>query len=170
MENEPTTKTPIPPRPGFRNFAFCILIFALPNPLSICLFVPSCLSGPDSRSTLVESPLQIALFSAKRTQFSQRQNQRNLLCRKGLPKQTTPGHSRKTNPNEPNLSKRKNAPKPLPRKALWKNFVSSTPAKRTQSNPIPPSRWDEIRDTRCEAKPPIPNVYPDFAFNSLWKG
>jgi len=87
-------------------------------------------------STYVEISLQIRLFFAKRTQFLQQQKSRNSLCRKGLPKQTTPGHSKKTNPIEPNLSKRKNDPKPLPRKALWKNFVSSTPAKRTQSKPI----------------------------------
>jgi hypothetical protein len=29
MENEATTKTPIPTRSGFRNFALCTLIFAL---------------------------------------------------------------------------------------------------------------------------------------------
>jgi len=54
MENEATTKTPIPARPGFRNFAPCTLIF----PFSI-----------RRRSTLVESPLQIALFFAKQSQF-----------------------------------------------------------------------------------------------------
>ena len=59
MENEATTKTPIPARSGFRNFAsglhsrfggvgFCILIFALPNPLSLYFFVPLCLSGHES--------------------------------------------------------------------------------------------------------------------------
>jgi len=59
MENEATTKTSIPARSGFRNFAsglhsrfggvgFCILIFALPNPLSLYFFVPLCLSGHES--------------------------------------------------------------------------------------------------------------------------
>jgi hypothetical protein len=48
MENEATTKTPIPTTSGFRNFALCTLIFALPNSLSVCLFVPLCLSGQDS--------------------------------------------------------------------------------------------------------------------------
>jgi hypothetical protein len=45
MENEGTTKTPIPTRSGFRNFALCILIFALPNPLSLCSFVSQWLCG-----------------------------------------------------------------------------------------------------------------------------
>jgi len=34
MENKATIKPPIPTTSGFRNFAFCSLIFALPNPLS----------------------------------------------------------------------------------------------------------------------------------------
>jgi len=54
MENEATSKTPIPARPGSRNFAICTLIFAF----SISL-----------PSTLVETPLQIAPFFAKQTQF-----------------------------------------------------------------------------------------------------
>jgi hypothetical protein len=59
MENEATTKTPIPTRPGFRNFALCTLIFAF----SISL-----------PSTLVETPLQIAPFFAKQSQFVAAQN------------------------------------------------------------------------------------------------
>jgi len=50
MENEATTKTPIPTRSGFRNFAICTLIFAF----SISL-----------PSTLVETPLQISLLFRK---------------------------------------------------------------------------------------------------------
>ena len=34
MENKATIKTAIPTTSGFRNFAFCTSIFALPNPLS----------------------------------------------------------------------------------------------------------------------------------------
>jgi len=48
MENEATTKTPIPTRSGFRNFAVCTLIFAFS------------ITRP---STVVETPLQISLFS-----------------------------------------------------------------------------------------------------------
>ena len=73
MENEATTKTPIPPRSGFRNFAFCTLTFAFSTYLSCHEFiatespflpmdyfsvfsafsvavslVPSCLSGHES--------------------------------------------------------------------------------------------------------------------------
>jgi hypothetical protein len=77
MENEAPTKTPIPTTSGFRNFALCIclhpdplgLIFALANPLSLCLFAPLCLSGQDLRSTLVETSLQIGPFFAKQSQF-----------------------------------------------------------------------------------------------------
>jgi hypothetical protein len=50
MENEATTKTPIPARPGFRNFALCTLIFAFSIRLP---------------STLVETPLQISPFFRK---------------------------------------------------------------------------------------------------------
>ena len=86
MESESTTKTPIPTRSGFRNFPLCTLVFAF---------------SISQRSTLVETPLQIALFFAKQTQFFQGQTQRNSLCRKGLPEQTTPGPFEKTNPIEP---------------------------------------------------------------------
>ena len=55
MENEATTKTPILTRSGFRNSALCTLIFAL----SISL-----------PSTLVETPLQIALFFCKTNPIS----------------------------------------------------------------------------------------------------
>jgi len=137
MENEATTKTPIPARPGFRIFALCTLIFAL----SISL-----------PSTLVEPPLQIHLFFAKRTQFLRQQKRRNLLRCKGLRKQTAPPHSKKTNPNEPNqtqFAQSQNDPKPLSRRALWKYFVSSTPAKQTQSNPIS----NDQRQVKAKSKP-----------------
>jgi len=39
MENEPTTKTPIPTRLGFRNFALCTLIFAFSTYLSCHEFI-----------------------------------------------------------------------------------------------------------------------------------
>ncbi len=112
MENEPTTKTPIPThraslfwilspascllpyppiptRSGFRNFALCTLIFAF----SIIL-----------RSTLVEPPLQITLFSAKQTQFPHAKNQCKPLCRKELHQYSALRRPRKTNPIEPNSS------------------------------------------------------------------
>ena len=106
MENEATTKTPIPPRPGFRNFALCTFIFALPNPLSVCLFAPSCLSGQDPRSTLVETPLQISLFSAEQSQFQNGQYKHKYSKNKGLCQRTTNNEQRtlfKTNPIKPNF-------------------------------------------------------------------
>jgi hypothetical protein len=189
--------------PAGRSFRF---------PLSVRLFVPLCLSGQDPRSTLVERPLQISLFSAKQTQFSQGQNQRNplytlsfrpkarfqraeaeestsilspspktpiwpnlpkshglyyakrtqfsygqnqcnLLCRKDLPKQTTPGHSKKTNPNEPNSSKRKNDPTPLPRKALWKTSPPSDPGKTNPIKPNSPSKTHAATPQNANSKP-----------------
>jgi len=39
MENEATTKAPIPTRPGFRNFALCTLIFAFSTYLSCHEFI-----------------------------------------------------------------------------------------------------------------------------------
>src|SRR4030042_3869606 len=104
MENEATTKTPIPMRSGFHNFGICTLIFALPNPLSLCLFVPLCLSGQDPRSTLVERPLQIALFYAKQTQFQNGQYRHKYSKNKGLCQRTTNNEPRtlsKTNPIKP---------------------------------------------------------------------
>jgi len=87
MENEATTKTPIPIH---RESLFWIL-----SPV-FCPTRPSCPACP--RSTLVETPLQIALFFAKQTQCAQSQN----------------------------------APKPLSRKALWKNYPPPAPAKQSQ--------------------------------------
>jgi len=59
MENEATTKTPIPARSGFRNFAFCTLHFDFPTanlpiqsiqpqapPDLLYPFIPSCPSCP----------------------------------------------------------------------------------------------------------------------------
>jgi len=69
MENEATTKTLIPTRSGFRNFAICTLIFAF----SISL-----------PSTLVETPLQISLFFAKQSQFQNGQYKHKYSNTKGL--------------------------------------------------------------------------------------
>jgi len=124
MENEATTKTPIPASSGFPNFAICtsIFVFSITRP-----------------STLVETPLQIALFFCKtkpissspyptqlpvsqrvmkanhpwpleenkpnRTQFQNRQNEDNHRDSKGLCKSTTNNEQRtlfKTNPIKPN--------------------------------------------------------------------
>ena len=58
MENKATTKTPIPIHRES--------LFWIPSPV-FCPTRPSC---PACRhSTLVETPLQIALFYAKQTQF-----------------------------------------------------------------------------------------------------
>ena len=69
MQNEATTKPLIPTRSGFHSLALYTSVFAF----SISL-----------PSTLVETPLQIALFFAKQTQFPQGHTQRNSLYRKGL--------------------------------------------------------------------------------------
>jgi hypothetical protein len=90
---------------GVRNFASCILIFALPNPLSVGLFVPLCLSGQDPRSTLVETPLQISLFFAKQTQFQNGQYKHKYSKNKVLCQRTTNNEQQtllKTNPIKPN--------------------------------------------------------------------
>jgi hypothetical protein len=126
MENKTTTKTPIPTTSGFLNFAFCTLIFAFSTYLSChefiateppflsmdyfsvfsafsvaVSFVPLCLGGQDPRSTLVEPPLQIALFYAKQTQFLQRQNQHNLFSPKGLHQYSAPPRPKKQSQSNP---------------------------------------------------------------------
>ena len=70
-------------------------------PLSVCLFVPSCLSGQDPRSTLVETRLQIHLFFAKQTQFQNGQYKHKYSNSKGLCQRTTNNEHQtlpKTNP------------------------------------------------------------------------
>jgi len=95
MENEATTKTPIPTRSGFRNVALCTSILAFSTYLSChefiatepaflsmdyfsvfsafsvaISFVPLCLGGQDPRSTLVERALQIAPFLQNKANFT----------------------------------------------------------------------------------------------------
>jgi len=70
-------------------------------PLSVCLFVPLCLSGQDPRSTLVETPLQIALFFAKQTQFQNGQYKHNYSKHKGLCQSTTNNEQRTLSKNKP---------------------------------------------------------------------
>jgi len=108
MENEATTKTPIPTRSGFRNFALCTLIFAfsirgpspwLPKPNSSppprqphnlpipccpvyllpCCPVPLLSCSPPRPLHLSRLLYRSPCFCAKQTQFPQGQNQRNLL-------------------------------------------------------------------------------------------
>jgi len=75
MENEATTKTPIPARSGIPLLSpvFCLLssVSCLLSPVFCLLSSVSCLLPypPILPSTLVETPLQIALFFAKQTQF-----------------------------------------------------------------------------------------------------
>jgi hypothetical protein len=74
-------------------------------PLSVCLFVPLCLSALYPRSTLVETPLQISLFFAKQTQFQNGQYKHKYSKNKGLCQRTTNNEQRtlpKTNPIKPN--------------------------------------------------------------------
>jgi hypothetical protein len=90
MENEATTKTPTPTRSAFRSFALCTLIFAF---------------SIRRRSTTVETPLQISLFSAKQSQFQNGQYKHKYSNTKGLCQRTTNNEQRmlfKTNPIKPN--------------------------------------------------------------------
>jgi hypothetical protein len=121
MENEPTTKTPIP---AHRASLFCLLspVFCFLSPVScllssvfcllspafcflssvFCPTRPSCPACPPS--TLVETPLQITLFSAKQTQFQNGQYRHKYNKNKGLCQRTTDNEQRtlsKTNPIPP---------------------------------------------------------------------
>jgi len=129
MENESTTKPPIPTH---RESLFWIL-----SPVSCLLPYP-----PILPSTLVETPLQIALFFAKQTQFSQRQNQCNSLCRKGLPKQTGPGPFEKTNPIEPKRTQFQNGQykhKYSKNKGLCQRTTNNEQRTLFKTNPIKPN-------------------------------
>jgi len=84
--------------PAGRSFKF---------PLLVRIFVPLCLSGQDPRSTLVEPPLQIALFFAKQSQFAQSQNDPKPLSLRALWKSLPPPTPRKTNPIKPNFKRSK---------------------------------------------------------------
>jgi hypothetical protein len=135
MKNNATIKPPIPVHRGIpRQTAFCLLysVFSLARPSC-----PACL-----RSTLVETPLQIPLFFAKRTQFSQRQTQHNSLCRKGLPKKTTTGHSKKTNPIEPKQTQFQNGQykhKYSKNKGLCQRTTNNEQRMLFKTNPIEPN-------------------------------
>jgi hypothetical protein len=93
-------------------------------------------------SMYVEISLQIRLFFAKRTQFLQQQKRRNLLGRKGLPKQTTPGHSKKTNPIEPNRTQFQNRQykhKYGKNKGLYQRTTNNEQRTLFKTNPIKPN-------------------------------
>jgi len=62
----------------------------------------SILTPPPKSPIWPNLPRNHDLYYAKQSQFPKRQNQRNLLCRKGLRKQTTPARFEKTNPIKPN--------------------------------------------------------------------
>jgi hypothetical protein len=92
-------------------------------------------------SMYVEISLQIRLFFAKRTQFLQQQKRRNLLGRKGLPKQTTPGHSKKTNPIEPKRTQFQNGQyehKCSKNKGLCQRTTNNEQRTLFKTNPIKP--------------------------------
>ena len=98
--------TKIKPRhhPAGRSFKF---------PLSVRLFVPLCLRGQDLPSTLVETPLQIHLFSAKQTQFQNGQYKHKYSSNKVLCHRITTDEQRtlfKTNPIKPNFKRRTSLP------------------------------------------------------------
>jgi hypothetical protein len=63
----------------------------------------ACPSSPACRpSTLVETPLQIAPFFAKQTQFPNPQNHHNLFYPKDLPQYSAPSNEKKQSQNKPN--------------------------------------------------------------------
>jgi len=148
MENEATTKTPIPTRPGFRNFAFCILIFALPNPLSVRLFVPLSLSGQDPRSTLVEAPLQISSFLQNEPNSSKAKPNTTPFAAKVYRDKSPLATRRKrtqSNPNEPNVKIGKMKISTKISTEIVRVYANQQRTmnnerypKQTQSNPIPP--------------------------------
>ena len=76
----------------------------LKSPLSLYFFAPSCLSGQDPHSTIVERALQITPFYAKQTQFPKNQNHYNLLYCKDLSEYSAlhrPKKQTQTNPISP---------------------------------------------------------------------
>jgi len=123
---------------GNQSSLFCLLSSVSCLLSSVfCPIRPSCPACLPS--TLVETPLQIHLFFAKRTQFFQGQTQHNSLCRKGLPKQTTPGHSKKTNPIEPKRTQcqnRQNEDKLRNSKGLCKSTTNNEQRTLSKTNPI----------------------------------
>jgi hypothetical protein len=121
MENKATTKTPIPARPGFRNFALCTLIFAF---------------SIRRRSTLVETPLQIGLFFCKTNPILLRAETMQLALPQGFMQTNGPRPTRKNKANQTQFVQSQNDSKPLPRKALCKSLPPPT---RGKTNPIKPN-------------------------------
>ena len=132
---------------------------------------PACLP-----STLVETPLQISPFSAKQSQFQNGQYKHKYSTDKDLCQQTTNNEQRtlfKTNPikaKRTQFQNRQNEDKHRDNKGLCKSTTSNEQRTPFKTNPIEPNcPAPPGRNTRYEAKPPLPNVYPDFAFNSARK-
>ena len=87
------------------DFDIRISDFRLSAPLSLFSFLPSCLRGQRQPSTLVETPLQISLFSAKQSQFQNGQYKHKYSKNKDLCQPTTNNEQQtlsKTNPIKPN--------------------------------------------------------------------
>ena len=154
MENEATTKTPIPTRPGFRNFAICTCLH--PDPLGL-IFAFS-ISRP---STLVEPPLQIALFFAKQSQFPQGQNQCNLLCQKELHQYCAPLRPQKTNPNKPNFKIGKMTISTAIIKAYANQQRTMTNERLFKTNPIEPN--SPARNPFFRSKTKVPARKSNFS-------
>jgi hypothetical protein len=113
MENEATTKTPIPTTSGF----------PLLDSVSCLLF--SC--SPYARSTVVETPLQIALFFAKQSQFQNGQYKHKYSKNKGLCQKTTNNEQQtlsKTNPIKANFKRANTLPR-LPNERLPRRCARS---------------------------------------------
>jgi len=125
MENEPTTKTPIPTTSGFRNFAFCTCLH--PDPLGLIFAFSTYLSCREFIATeppflsmdyfSVSSAFSVAISfvppwlcgqwvnCAKQSQFQNGQYRHKYSSNKALSQRTTNNEQRtlsKTNPIKPN--------------------------------------------------------------------
>jgi len=88
------------------------------------------------RSTFVEDPLQIDLFFCKTNPISSTPKPMQLPLPQRFTKENHPCPLEENKPNQTQFAQSQNAPKPLPRKALWKIFP---PSDHSKTNPIKPN-------------------------------
>jgi len=141
MENEATTKTPIPTKSGFRNFALCTclhpdplgLIFAFSTYLSCHEFIASDPPFLSMDYFSVFSAFSVAISfvpSCLSGYKSIMQNKANVKM------------------GNINISTARTKTYAKEQRTMSNERYS----KQTQSNPIRPPRWDEIRDTRRDIR------------------
>jgi len=137
MENEATTKMPIPTRPGFRNFALCTLIFAFSTYLSCHEFIAT------------EPPFlsmdYFSVFSAFSVAISFVP-----LC--------LSGHE-SIMQNKPNFRKAKTNATLFAANGYETKPPLGDSKKQTQSNPIPPPPSCAGKESRISER----NAYPDLS-------